>query len=101
MNVPEFVNSTVVPSSINIVRAISIAICNRTGQSITSVNAACLAASKARITPGVSSEVPEQLTHLLMDCLTADTPIANGASVEVAAPSLALMAMLEYVPTLD
>ncbi len=69
VNLPDPANSTAVALSINMVREISMPIRMSTGQSTTSVNAEFLAASNARATPAESSDVPLQLTQLLMDFL--------------------------------
>src|SRR5579859_6868648 len=63
MNLPAPVNSTVVPSSMKMDRAMSMPILMFTGQSTIKVNAPCFAAANAFAAPAVSSDFPVQLTH--------------------------------------
>src|SRR5665213_2384378 len=99
VNLPAAVNSTVVPSSIKMVRAISIPILMRTGQSTISVKAPWLAAANARVRPAVSSVTPSQDTHELTDLeMTfgpADTGVLGAGSVVAVAPFAGLVTVVE------
>jgi hypothetical protein len=85
-NLPEPVNSTVVPLSMKIPRSMAKPECKSTGQSTTSVNAPCLAAAKAFVAPVVSSVVPLQETQAEMDFLfvtaTGVTGVPDAVVVE-------------------
>jgi hypothetical protein len=70
---------------------ISIPVCNRTGQSTTSVKASFLAASNARATASVSSNKPSHATHSLIDLLTIAGLVLGGLA---AAPLIVTAAVL-------
>src|SRR5882757_2695669 len=91
VNLPAPVNSTVVPSSMKMVRAMSVPILTFTGQSTVNVNAPWLAAAKAVATPAVSSDVPLHVTHALIDFLV--TVLEAGVDVVAAAVVAGLVAV--------
>jgi hypothetical protein len=76
MKVPEPANATVVLLSMNIGRAISDAICKRTGQSTSKVNPPLLAAANAAAAATLSSVSPSHAVHSWIDFLTIAGAVA-------------------------
>jgi hypothetical protein len=91
VNLPAPVKITAVPSSMKMLRSMSVPTLMFTGQSTTNVNAPCLAAANAFATPAVSSDVPVQLTHSLMVFLTTGIVGAGDVGVAVGAEPVPLL----------
>lgn len=94
MNVPEPANATVVLLSMNIGRAISDAICKRTGQSTSKMNPPLLAAANAAAAATLSSVSPSHAVHSWIDFL------AIAGAVAVPEPPVEVLEPEEPVPVL-